>query len=197
MKFLEKITGGNNNKKKIENTVFLIVILIITLIIINYIWNGKKEKTNEQNDNSAYDKILANVTKEDLESKEELAQNIEDILSTIKGVGKVKVLLNYSETNSIVPIYDETTTTSSTEEQDTSGGTRNVTQTQSQRDVVFSENSGTKEPVTKKTIMPVIQGAIVTARGAGNATVKTNIINALQALTGLSADKIQVFEMEN
>ena len=45
--------------------------------------------------------------------------------------------------------------------------------------------------------MPTIQGAIVTAEGAGNATVKTNIINAVGAVTGLSIDKIQVFELEN
>lgn len=197
MKFLEKIVGETNNKKKVENMIFLIIVLIATLIIMNYIWNGKKEKTNQESENSSYDKVLASDNKENTNSKEELVKKIEDILSTIKGVGEVKVLLNYSESSSMVPLYDETTTTSSTEEQDTSGGIRNVTQTQSQKDIVFSESSGSKEPITQKTMMPVIQGAIVTASGAGNATVKTNIINALQALTGLSADKIQVFEMKS
>ena len=119
------------------------------------------------------------------------------ILSTIKNVGKVKVLINYSESSSLVPLYNESTTTSSTEEGDTSGGTRNVTETETKKDVVFSEKSGNKDPVTQKTIMPTIQGAIVTAEGAGNATVKTNIINAVGAVTGLSIDKIQVFELEN
>ena len=97
----------------------------------------------------------------------------------------------------MVPLYNESTTTSSTEEGDTSGGTRNVTETETKKDVVFSEKSGNKDPVTQKTIMPTIQGAIVTAEGAGNATVKTNIINAVGAVTGLSIDKIQVFELEN
>ena len=45
--------------------------------------------------------------------------------------------------------------------------------------------------------MPTIQGAIVTAEGANNAEVKTNIINAVGAVTGLTIDKIQVFELEN
>ncbi len=45
--------------------------------------------------------------------------------------------------------------------------------------------------------MPTIQGAIITAEGAKDANVKTNIINAVGAVTGLSIDKIQVFETNN
>lgn len=45
--------------------------------------------------------------------------------------------------------------------------------------------------------MPVIEGAVITAEGAGDAGVKTNIISAVQAVTGLSIDRIQVFELEN
>ena len=97
----------------------------------------------------------------------------------------------------MVPLYNESTTTSSTEEGDSGGGTRNVTETESKKDVVFSENSGQKQPVTEKTVMPTIQGAIITAEGAKDANVKTNIINAVGAVTGLSIDKIQVFETNN
>ena len=43
--------------------------------------------------------------------------------------------------------------------------------------------------------MPVIEGAIVTAQGAGNANVKTSIVSAVEAVTGLAVHKIQVFEM--
>ena len=110
--------------------------------------------------------------------------------------GKVNVLINYSESSSLVPLYDESTTTSSTAEGDSSGGNRNITETEVKKDIVFSESSGKKEPVTQKTVMPTIQGAIITAQGANDATVKTNIINAIGAVTGLSIDKIQVFEME-
>ena len=58
------------------------------------------------------------------------------------------------------------------------------------------EKSGTKDPIIQKTIMPLIEGAIVTAKGANDAGTKTSIINAVQAATGLSIDRIQVFEMK-
>ena len=42
--------------------------------------------------------------------------------------------------------------------------------------------------------MPKVEGAIITAEGAANANIKMNIINAVEAVTGLTVDKIQVFE---
>ena len=197
---MKKITskeGENKNKRKVENIFFILIILIITLVIINTIRKDDKIQNNsdEKNENATGKTLASN--QEETTSKTELESNLEEILSTIKNVGKVKVLINYSESSSLIPLYNESTTTSSTEEGDTSGGTRNVTETETKKDVVFSEKSGNKDPVTQKTIMPTIQGAIVTAEGAGNATVKTNIINAVGAVTGLSIDKIQVFELEN
>ena len=193
-KYFSKIFENTTNKKKIENLVFFIIILIITLIILNYIWNGKSDKKSDDN-NISKESVLATSNKENIDSKEELIKDIEQILNTIKGVGKVNVLINYYESSSIIPLYDETTTTNSSEEGDGAGGTRNVTEVQSQKDVVFSESSGKKEPVIQKKQTPVIQGAIVTAQGAGNSNVKNNIINAIAAITGLTIDKIQVFEM--
>ncbi len=199
--FLRKLTskeGENQNKKKIENLVFLIIILIVTIIIINAIWKKDENSNNTTKDtNSLSGKILADNSKNEVSNQTELETKLENILSTIKNVGKVNVLINYSESSSLVPLYNESTTTSSTEEGDSGGGTRNVTETESKKDVVFSESSGQKQPVTEKKVMPTIQGAIITAEGAKDANVKTNIINAVGAVTGLSIDKIQVFETNN
>ena len=199
--FLRKLTskeGENQNKKKIENLVFLIIILIVTIIIINAIWKKDENSNNTTKDtNSLSGKVLADNSKDEVSNQTELETKLKNILSTIKNVGKVNVLINYSESSSLVPLYNESTTTSSTEEGDSGGGTRNVTETESKKDVVFSENSGQKQPVTEKTVMPTIQGAIITAEGAKDANVKTNIINAVGAVTGLSIDKIQVFETNN
>lgn len=188
------IPGDSKNKRKIENIVFLIIILIITVILMKTIWQDDSPENKLESTNSTEKSTLAesqNTEKEDLEKR------IESILCTIKNVGKVNVLINYSESSKMEALYNESTTTSSTEEGDTSGGTRNVTETETKKDVVFSEKSGNKEPVTQKTVMPTIQGAVITAEGAGDPIVKTNIINAVGALTGLSIDKIQVFEIQN
>ena len=45
--------------------------------------------------------------------------------------------------------------------------------------------------------MHKIEGAIITAQGASSIYVKTNIIQAVEAVTGLAVHKIQVFEMSS
>ena len=192
---IKKIMSKEQNpKKRIENLVFLIVILIITLFIINMILKKDNSKIEDADDEKeSVTKVLANTRQS---SKAELEENLEEILSTIKNVGRVKVFINYSESSNMIPLYDETTTTSSVIEGDSSGGTRNTEQTETQKDIVFSEKSGNKEAIIQKTIMPKVQGAIITAEGASDANIKTNIINAVQAATGITIDKIQVFEMK-
>ena len=79
------------------------------------------------------------------------------------------------------------------EEKDNNGGTR-ITETENiEKDVVTDSKS---DVVTEKIIMPTIEGVIVTAGGANNALVKSNIIAAVEAVTGVATHKIQVFEME-
>ena len=190
-----------NNKKKIENLVFFIVVLIITIVVINVIWNGNK-KTNNQETNLVNKKLAesqdtpsgtSELQNDNIQN--ELESKLEKILSKIQGVGEVQVCINYQESAEVVAMYNENSKTSSTEETDTSGGTRKIEEIDTQKDIIYKENNGEKTPITKKVIQPKIEGAIITAKGANNAETKTNIIQAVEAVTGLATHKIQVFEM--
>lgn len=184
------------SKKNVENLVAFLIILIITLIAINTIWKEDKEKTNEET--NITDKTLAtqNYERTTITEQESLEKKLENILGKIEGVGKVSVLITYSETSQVVAMYNETQKESETEEADNGGGTRKVTQTDSSKEVIYKEENGEKIPVTQKTILPKIEGAIITAEGAGNAQIKTFIIQAVEAATGLATHKIQVFTMQ-
>ncbi len=192
--------GSKNNKKKIENLIFFVIILIITIVVINIIWNGDKKSSKDENLQNDTSKQLArqntNATIEvGSNSTNELEIRLKDILSKIQGVGEVEVLINYSESSEIVPMYNENTKSSNTEETDTSGGTRTIQETDSQKEIIYQEDSGEKTPITQKVVEPKIEGAIITAKGANNAEVKAKIIQAVEAVTGLATHKIQVFEM--
>ena len=188
-----------NNKKKIENLVFLVVILIITVVAINVIWNGNSKK-NKQEENSQNSKQLAqNINNIAIETSsstsKELEKNLETILSRIQGVGEVKVFINYSESSEVVPMYNEASKNSNTEETDTQGGIRKIQEQDSQKEIIYKEENGEKMPITKKVVEPKVQGAIITAKGASDVNIKTSIIQAVEAVTGLATHKIQVFEM--
>lgn len=190
--------GEGNNKKKIENLVFFVVLLIITIVVINLIWNGNKQVTNQESNTSSKQLANSNVnTSTDTNvTTENLAEQLEAILSKIQGVGEVKAFINYSESSEVVAMYNETTKISNTEENDTSGGTRKIQETDSQKDIIYKEENGEKTPITQKVVKPKVEGAIITAKGASNAEIKTNIVQAVEAVTGLATHKIQVFEMK-
>ena len=211
----KKVVIGND-KKKIENLVFFVVLLIITILIINFIWNGNdetnKEITNdtskklasnggsssysslesaEINGNSDNGSVNGNIDS-NMDNVENLENKLKNILSKIKGVEDVNVCLNYSESSEVVAMYNENSKSTSTEETDDTGGTRKIEETDSQKEVIYKEDDGVKTPITAKIIKPKIEGAIITAKGVENAEIKTNVIQAVEAVTGLATHKIQV-----
>lgn len=198
VKFMKK--SETNNKKNIENLLVFLVLLIITVIAINVIWGEDKEKVNQEGNNTSYKQLAQSINNIDSNNQEideyNLEQSLEDILCKISGVGNVEVLITYSETSEVIAMYNETYTSSSTEEEDTNGGVRKIEETDTSKEIIFEDNDGTKTPITQKVVMPKIEGAIITAEGAGNINIKTNIIEAVAAATGLSAYRIQVFPMD-
>ena len=122
---VENNVKGSNSKKTIENLIVFLILLIITVISINLIW-GKKENQDEkfQNDDRSYAVLAQNTNNSNISEMNEynLEKELENILSKISGVGKVQVLITYSETSEIVAIKNETKNTSRTEESDSNRG---------------------------------------------------------------------------
>ena len=191
--FFKKSEEGNDKKKQIENIVVFIIILIITVLIINSMWssNNKGSKDNTQDTS----KVLAQSTSANTSDQDYLETKLEDILESINGVGKVKVLIKYSESSSVVAMYNETTSESTTKENDGDGGSKDVKETENKKEIVYTDEDGENKPITEKIVMPVLEGAIITAQGAKDAGVKSSIVSDVEAVTGLAVHKIQVFEM--
>lgn len=190
--FINKKTEGNN-KKNIENLVVFLILLIITVIAINMIWS--KDEEQAEGDTPSY-KVLASKDENSniIENNEyDLQTELEDILSKMNGIGKVDVLITYSQTSTVVPMYSETQSSTVTEETDSGGGTRKQESSNINKEVITDGNS---EAITQTVMLPKVEGAIVIAEGGGNVTTKANIIQAVAAVTGLATYKVQVFEMQ-
>lgn len=198
------INSINNNGKAsklfknrtIENLTFFIIILVVTLVLVKYIFSGDKSEKQSSNYNNA-ELVYSNDVLQEQETvsyKDDLKSELINILKKINGVGEVDVLITYSETSKLVPVYNENSSESKTSEEDTEGGTRVIESYDSSKEVVTDESS---EPITERIIMPKIEGAIVICEGANDINVKNNVISAVEAATGLKVHKIQVFEMKN
>ena len=94
------------SKKNLENAIVFVIILVVTIIIINTIWGENESKKEEKTtqDNSAQ---LVNSDVESVETSGDTEKSIKQILSKINGVGKVEVLITYSESSQVVAMYNE------------------------------------------------------------------------------------------
>lgn len=121
IKSLVKKKTSGDNKKTLENLIVFLVLLIITVIAINIIW-GKENNNEKQSPIDDSYKVLAynkNESNNSQDSEYDLEKKLENILSQISGVGKVQVLITYSETSSVVAMRNEKKNSSKTEENDT------------------------------------------------------------------------------
>lgn len=190
---LNKLFKDNgDNKKKTENLVFLLIILVVTVVAINFIWKDEEKNTDTgQNDTSK--KLASSNETIKINQQDSLEEKLENILSNIAGVGNVDVLITYNETEELIPVYNQQDKKSTTNETDSQGGTRIVEEVDINKEVIYQND----EIIVQKKVSPKIEGAIITATGANNSQVKTNIIGAVEAATGLAPHKIQVFEKKN
>ena len=118
--FLTKVEN-KGNKKTIENLVVFVIILIATIIFINYIWNGDKKKSNNNENNAVLSTAPITDTAPTLNTVNDdnsLESQLENLLKNLEGVQGVQVLITYEETNKVIPMYNEDSQQSITKEED-------------------------------------------------------------------------------
>lgn len=98
-------------------------------------------------------------------------RRLQDILCAIRGAGECRVLLAVEGT-------EETELAADGE------GT-----------IVLSGGSSGEKTVTLRYVYPVYQGAVVVSTGAGDPTVKYDLLNAVMTYTGLRSDQISICAM--
>ena len=114
----------------------------------------------------------------------QLEQKLEKILSQIDGVGDCNVML----TTAAGP---ETIYQMNTSRQTSSDG-----QTEEISTALISQGSSSEEPLVVQQLNPIYQGALIVCNGAGSASVRLAVVDAVADLTGLGADQISVIKMK-
>jgi len=113
-----------------------------------------------------------------------LQQEMEQILSQIDGVGKLKLMLTVSGGAEVELAHDESQEQKS--RQDSSDEFTAKSET-----VVLGSGANAQVVVTANRY-PDFVGALVVCEGADSAAVRLQLTQAVSALTGLSSDKISI-----
>lgn len=107
-----------------------------------------------------------------------------EILSQVKGAGRVEVMLTIKE--GAQTLYQTDTNHS---QSDASASTTSDT-------VIISDGNRTQGALIRQVYGPKYQGAIILCAGANDPSVRLAIVDAVSKITGLGADKISVLELK-
>ena len=110
-----------------------------------------------------------------------LETKLENVLSQIKGAGKVKVMVSVNGSPELIYASDIDEKTSST----TSG----TTTTTSSSPIIVD---GSDSALILSENLPQVKGVIVVSSGASNVAVKLDILNAVSTLLDISKEKVSV-----
>ena len=138
------------------------------------------------------------MTYETLKYTDDMEQKLKNMLEQIEGVGKVSVMITVSESGKDIIEKDVNVNQQVKLETDSQGGTRNDTQSQEEKETVFTVNDqGENVPMIVQKQMPQVKGVLVIAQGAGKNSVKENIIQAVKVLFDISEHNIKVITMKS
>ena len=122
-------------------------------------------------------------TKQESVESESVEEQLEQILSQIRGVGKVRVML--TEQTGPETVYQVDTDRTEGEE------TQNIRQ-----ETVILSGNGAESGLIRTVTPPIYLGAVVVCQGAGSPEVRLAVSGAVAALTGIGTDRIAVLEMK-
>lgn len=112
------------------------------------------------------------------------AEELEEILGQISGVGKVRVMLTEAEGAQTVYQTDE-------DRSRTSDSENLRLQT-----VIVSGSDREERGLVRSITPPVYLGAIIVCQGGDSPAVKLSIVEAVSNVTGISSDRITVLKMK-
>ena len=124
--------------------------------------------------------------------EERYEEELKDILDQLRGVSKVKVIVNLDATESKIYEKNSVTKSQTTNETDREGGTRKVEDSSTDEQLVIVRSGEQEKPVVVKTEKPKVRGVLVVAKGADNIEVKKSIIEAVTRALDIPSHRVAV-----
>lgn len=192
------ISGANGGKGRPTKETMLIIFLSGILIFIillptgnsgsSYITTKNQKKTEntvskgsaQTDESEAGDAFLD-------EYRRGLERELEEFLSSVAGVGKVKVLIYMKNSQEYIVEKDIPMSNSVNGEN---------SELRKEETTVYTTNeSGNEVPFITQTKQPAVDGVVISAEGASNEAVKLQIVRLVMALYGVEANKVEVLVM--
>jgi stage III sporulation protein AG len=191
-----------SEKNYITNLFILLLIGVLLAVLSNTFKDKSVAASNSSSENvkniEENASTAASKEQDEVIAKEEaeVERKLKDTLENIQGVGKVKVMIYFKGGEEQIPAININDSTSLTEEKDTDGGTRKITQKNDGRTIVMMNTDNGTKPFVVKKYKPEVTGVCVVAEGAENNLIKLQIHKAVVNLFGLKENQVNVYSMK-
>ena len=196
-KIIQKLTGG----KKLQKDQCMIIILVGILLCVIAI---PVEKDNSKSDlSNIIDDTIDNHTDSERSNADTdyvgyWENKLEEALRYVDGVGKVRVLITLQNSGQKIVEKDGPEEYSDTAETDAAGGSRTIGESRIEKSTIYTaDGQGGSIPYVVMTTAPSVEGVVVIAQMAGQEEIRQNIIEAIQVLFDIDANKIKIVKMKN
>lgn len=194
---IHRLTGG----KKLQKDQYLIIILVGILLCVIAIPTNKKESKSDLS-NTKDDIVDDHMSLDDTDIQVDYVgsweDKLEDALGYVEGVGKVRVLITLHNSEQKIVEKDGPEEHSETTETDAAGGNRTIGESRIEKSTIYTVDAqGGNVPYVVMTIPPVVEGVVVIAQMADRENIQEDIIQAIQVLFDIEANKIKIVKMKN
>ncbi len=176
------------------------VMALLGLLLMVIALPVKKEKQTDTQRMSSDAGEAAEPQRQETQEEEyarQMEERLEELLSAMEGVGKVKVMVTLRSSREQVVEKDVPSSMDTMKESDSAGGSRETASSQQQESTVYTTTSaGERQPYVVMTLEPAVEGVTVVAQGGGEGIVQKNITEVIQALFDIEAHKIRVVKMK-
>lgn len=188
---LIEILLNKSGKEKITIVILIgVLLLIIALPQGGTFDDAQSDKTGVHVSDSG-----TQTGSEGRDYEEYIEKKLVNALSSVDGVGEVRVAVTIKTTGENVLAKDQEYSSSSLNETDDGGGVRKQDGESKKESYIYIDAGDGESPYVIRQDMPKVEGVIVVAKGGGDGSVAAEITAAVEALLDVPAHKIKVLKM--
>jgi len=185
------IFNDNKNSKLIRNAILLGIVGMI------FIFAGNLFSETESDISESPEKVVIDEHKGDKSYIDILSNELEELVSLIKGVGEARVMLIAEKGVGKKYEYNIKENNKITSEKDQNEGERRIEEESVSKElVVISDSQGNEKPVVIREDNPKIDGVLIIAEGADSSAVRYKISKSISNFLNLPIYKVNVLPKE-
>ncbi len=166
----------NEYLEKAKKYKYILIVIAVGILLLSI--NITPSPTENEATTSLDEQQQNNQTVENLELK------LTELLSSIDGVGEIKVMITLESSKEYIYASEQKTTHDQSDE--------TSYKQDSETNIIIVDNQEGKSAIPIKVNEPSVKGVAIVCEGAGDIMVKSSVIEATKSVLGIGSNRISV-----